>query len=748
MAQLNYNGIDFGHLYTTSLDQAPEMDQSQSDEMYTVVDLRTTAIITGFIPAPLTVPPAKQGETTAAAVADRIKEALTLPRRPLTYTVSGVKLIDLPTGQDDRTGPIPYGVTVAAVQEGAFVINWGVKLRLNACKDRPPGFLPLVLSNRWTETATINDRWLTTVSRRGKVVFGARANVNPDDYRNVVTPDIRTGFERKTAEYALAENGLEVMYQFVDAQKPVMTPWPAVKASGRQSETAAYPGVVRFGQLDIRLEGAPGTPKTELLDAALRIALSRALAGGLVKQGNGGYLVGGAVAEDLFENAVELSMRWQVQPGKGRDQPVQPGFFAGVFGGLLGGALQLAAGPQQDPNGAPAAQPPAPDPQQPGGFWDGVGRGLLGVPGRILAAGAQGVAQALVLDQANALANPGGGPGVPGGQLNNNQQEQAGVTTGTAAWLGLPLPGSGDPSVRGLAPPYRGSAEGLRLVAALLKDPCLTQAVNPNNDNPPGDDVPKVRELTSPRVAVFPTLPPFNPSPATLYDDPSEGPYDHYEITLHYDWGEGTDLLESTGQDKGPGTLSPDGTTIIYPNATPKPHPQVTLHNPTLALVVEVTAKRTGGPAVLPNPRKTDGNAVFVGGSVSPGMIQVAADGLTPVHTVTASFRYKFKRPDLVDLVAPVPPFLAKSAAAEASLTAALVSGQMLFIAPPAQSPSDAINIFTGANVTDVSTLGTISPAGGGGAPSPAPRLAAAAGAGPNQPSAGATGPQPGRPFP
>jgi hypothetical protein len=727
MSTVSYNGQLLGFILTTELSEEPQTDPSGSDQMYNLIRLRVTSLLTGYISGPTYVPPAKATEGSAAAVCARLQHELSLVRRPLTFSENGVNLIELPDGRDEVNGPTPFGVTVISISPGSYLINWGVELRLSTCvnrsKNAPP---PLVLSNRWNETATIDDKWLTTYRRVGKIVFSGRAGVNPDDYRQLVTPPLRVAFRRETAEYAMTPDGLSIAYLFVDKELMVVPPFPAVKASGRQSMTAVLPGAVRYGQLDLRLEGPAGVEKKDLYDAALRIGLSRALAGGLKKQAGGNFIVGGGVVEDLFDNAVELSMRWLVQPKDEKVVPPQPGILAAFLGGIVGGVLLNFGGNNKAQN-PPAPDVAKPDPPDRPGVFEGA---VLGLGAGVIGRGLGAIADALGLDpndpeqwfmkavpgKGGAANLPpwlvpgvlGGGPAVAAGAAGQPADAQLDVPTATGLtvpvtdWLGLDMPGVSDQ--RGIAPPLRGTADSLRLVATVLKDPCLQELVEPQND--PGNDTPLIIDLKAvPNIFGVPAIPPLPSLTDTGYDDDTDGAYEHFTLTAYYTWDEGVHLQKSTAGKGGfKSILNEDGTAAEGPIGyeTPDPHPAVRMYNPTLSLRVEITAKRVGGQPVLPDPRSSDGNAVFMGGTAAIGGVDLAADGVSPVFTLSAIWNYKFLKPNLANTLAPLPPFMSKKRKVEAKLAAALAAKSIVFYLPEAASPEAATNIFTGAGVETV----------------------------------------------
>lgn len=415
-----YNGVDLSNFCLTETHETTaEKDPSRTDTTLYRTHIRVTSII-----APGSYP-AVAGEQPGAT-ADRITALLCAPRRSFVYTNPGFTLT-VP-GVDDANGPEPDepAFSIKTITPGSFLVTWGVSVRLRRCTGADArGFLSL----KWSDAASYATDGTCTRRRTGLLIT-SRQFRSPDELRGVVTPAVPAGFRRRTSDYERSEDGLRLKFNFVDEQLHKPLPWPAIKITGHQVETAPELGGLRRGELSIRLHGTPGTDPVLLFGAGMAIGLGRVYASRpLVSEKSKKILIGSAVRESLgdSETVVDLSFQWMISPQSKRVKGVssQAGAAAnGATNGVIGGTP----------------------------FGQGFQGGLLG-----------------------------GGLGSGGGNtIQNDQQTPEGRPQAAVpqfgGWLGLPFPGA-DPNV-GIAPPTRGveAAASLKLYAAALMDPCGASA--------------------------------------------------------------------------------------------------------------------------------------------------------------------------------------------------------------------------------------------------------------------------------
>lgn len=397
MSQIIYNGVDLGYAFTERVSQVPEYDPSGVDQLFTLFTISAQSIL---YPGVGSVNP---GEDPAAAMV-RLRHMLAQPRQDFRYRVNGVDVINS-AGRDDANGP-ETTCDYTQLNAGSFLVNFTCKVRLTDCANAAGRSY---LSLKWSDTLTYDPQWIATRRRTGTLILSARRTTDPDSYRPVVTPDVPSGFRREAAEYTLSEDGRIVRFSFTDKEMMTSPPFPAVRMKGVQVEAAAPPGSISQGQVRLRLDGAKGTNKRDLLNAAVFAATDRVHAAGFYRTPGGRIFKGWSVSEGLGDDEcwVEVAVNWRVKPEPGRvtNAGAAKAFTAGAVAGLL---------------------------------LPGLGGQLFG-----------GTAA----------------PPVP----NAKGQNLAGLSTGVP-WVGKTLPNS-DPD-RAISPPTYGTADALRLAFAALNDPC------------------------------------------------------------------------------------------------------------------------------------------------------------------------------------------------------------------------------------------------------------------------------------
>ena len=444
------------------------------------------------------------------------------------------------------------------------------------------------------------------------------------------------------------EAGTVVRFTFTDKELHSPPPEPAVRMKGRMVESVPMPGAVRMGTFTLRLDGPKGVSKADMLSRAIAIGMARVFAAGIDSK-DGRVIMGGSIGESLDDdaNTVELSLQWKMAATAGRS------------GGKLTAELR---------GGARAAV--------------GIGIGLLfGPVGGSYFGGVRGPE--------------------PSPQPNAQGRDKAAIPV-TAQWVGLPL--AGTDSARGVAPPLFGTAEYVRLVAAALGDPCGAEAdFHEGELRAGGPGEPEFLRPGGPAAGgtVVGTSPAGGTASATvvsglepddadgLYADlaaagaagagaaaPGVGFYEHYTLTSTYRHDSGAVALPSTR----PG----------------EPKAVVRLHNPSMDLVVEFSAARVGGPPAVPDPTEAGPDVVYRRGSVSAGHIELAADGVTPVYTVSGLYEFEVLDPCAVSITAPVPPYLDGQIGGEARIAVGVAGAGLLF-GPGAAG--GRVNIFCGVGI-------------------------------------------------
>jgi hypothetical protein len=483
---LYYNGINLSYVLTERVEQESTRDPSGTDQLYTTFRITVRAVV-----SPNT-DPASGAESPGATMA-RVRHMLLQPRQTLTYqTPDGVSMVSAGPGNDAANGPFPLHCSISQVTQGSFLVDYAVECRLTDCAaadDRD------YLSLRWTESVSIDEQWRTVKTRSGVMIV--KTGIDADALRLKITPGVPQGFRRESARYELSDNNLQIRFTFVDREMMRPPPAPAIRCRGRQVEStpAWHGGGLRHGEITLQLEGPKGVNPRELLNAGIRIVMSRVNATRAVRSNKSGIaLVQTSFAESLDDdqNRVEIQARWKMAPepqrqaGKGQSD------------------AQMQTLPET--------------------YLDATGNGNLPVF-----------------------------PPPPPPQPNAQGRETAALPIGIASWMGAKLPGS-DPH-RAIGGLTRGTAPDIRLIAAALNDPCgQTATISQIESNvwagiSSDGAVVQVVDTAGPGYGP-PGYPGYSDDQAALYaaNEPTPGVWDVYQLTAIYKDSGGNAVCPSTKQ--------------------------------------------------------------------------------------------------------------------------------------------------------------------------------------------------------
>ena len=291
---VTYNGVKFHNVTTRQWSHETVFDESGTDAMFVRVRFKVEGILhtqgaTGSGSAPSGIwAPAWIGLVNGSSVtipADlsqgyaSIRDRLWQQRKKLTVTMGGKTMLDVdPCTSETRlrdvnNGPKTHNFEIAHVCGSQVLkVTFDVEAALCPC---PPDTacatkVPDVLSNRWSVSETIDDAWFTHRTIHGRLRL-SRPNVTADAYRQMVLPVLEEGFRRRSFEWTQNATGLEVDYTLTDQQIVESAPYPALKMSGTHTEST-QDGLTYVSAVQIRMEGAPGSSKPEMLAQAVRVA--------------------------------------------------------------------------------------------------------------------------------------------------------------------------------------------------------------------------------------------------------------------------------------------------------------------------------------------------------------------------------------------------------------------------------------------------------------------------------------------
>lgn len=480
---LYYNGISFTDVRTATHVMGPVKDPSGSDQLYTRITLKAHTLLNiDLIPAI-----AADAGGDAGTILARVRHYLTQPRCPMYYDLQTVvatqvnfnnsagAIISLPDGRDDAGGPWPDtdAISVAYTTPNTLEIYWACTVHLKDCDTSLVGVdfnsSQIPISVRWEDSISWDETWKATYQRSGTCIISSKQRRTMDWFRRYnLNMVVCAGFRRTQAKYLVSKDGLRCDFNFTDVQIRFAPPYPAVKMTITQSETAPTQGGMKKGAVAVDMTGVQSANVVDLSNWALLIMKARVWASNpIMFQG----IVPGVMNLETTETQDDVHVRatcsYKINPSNQRQTGVIS--TAKKWGGYVGQALVLG------PAGAllnRAIRPPQPTQQ-----------------------GVTPVGQAPW---------PWVGYGTSPASTNN--------TIGFAEWAN-PYASIAGPN-QGI-----GMAEAVNLFAALLADPCgrgLAPVPDPF-DTPPVIPIPSSTATSSPT----PTTPdPASSSPGEMNQQP------------------------------------------------------------------------------------------------------------------------------------------------------------------------------------------------------------------------------------
>ena len=302
---VTYNGVVMHNVYTREWSEELQYDESHTDAMFHIFKLKFEGILYAVNSDP-TVPTYTQ-PTQAASGLDMpanyqaVSLALQHPRGQLVVAVSDNEgnqsiLLQCDPAPGDMTvagantawnmanmhrdvnnGPKPTAFRVLQIIGNKCLrVAFEVECAKLKCSNTylfngsPVGFMPAVLSNRWTVQEAMDENHFTTRTISGKLRLSTAVPAPQVYSKSLTSPYLELGFRRNSIEYSVAKNGLECEYRIVDRQVHSSAPWPATKMDVRHSQSSGD-GLNMRSEVHVELEGPPWASKKLLIARALQI---------------------------------------------------------------------------------------------------------------------------------------------------------------------------------------------------------------------------------------------------------------------------------------------------------------------------------------------------------------------------------------------------------------------------------------------------------------------------------------------
>lgn len=188
---------------------------------------------------------------------------------------------------DCENGPKPKKVTVTKIIGGRSLrVEFEIEICLRICDPDFVDSVPTVfggvqlssnrvLSNRWSLEESKDESWVTTRSLQGTLRV-AHSDFWPHAMRSLCIPPLLRGYQRVRQSFVSDPTDLILKYRIDDRQAHASPPPPAVSWSGHHSESATGPnGMIKMGEVTVRLTGQPGVDKSQLIGAAGKLIVKR-----------------------------------------------------------------------------------------------------------------------------------------------------------------------------------------------------------------------------------------------------------------------------------------------------------------------------------------------------------------------------------------------------------------------------------------------------------------------------------------
>ena len=302
-----YNDLSILYCKTVQFVMEEEYDPAGVDGIRNKYTVR----VRGFL---YTAQTGEFATSNTGAVLAAVKAKLEAPRRPFTYSFGTNNIISVPSGLDAKLGPKPLPAVVTEVTSGLFAVECGVEVYTancdSTCDRRDP-----VVSLRWGQTESFDQNWFARLRTKGKLIVRSDLRQCADNFRPLATPPLLPDYQRLSATYALSPDGLELDFEFDDAEFDRLPPFPATKASGNYTVEVVKPGYNRFGTATVALEGPKGSSRDLLMMRAYNMCYSILTADRLFNAERKGVAIwSGTFTQDLFVPKVSARITARMSP--------------------------------------------------------------------------------------------------------------------------------------------------------------------------------------------------------------------------------------------------------------------------------------------------------------------------------------------------------------------------------------------------------------------------------------------------
>jgi hypothetical protein len=314
---LSYGVITLEDILTKTFSQKPVFTEDGVTYLHDLYEIHVHALLNTTLSPSL-------GDEPPAAIYSRIKGCLSKPRQQLIYSENDVEIIRSPADGvvvDAQTGPEPISFNIVQVSPTTYLVEFAVKTWLSCPGDCNGDMTTPILSNRWTESQTIDETHSSKIVRKGRMVFRGDLlsqlpgiAVSADFYRSVILARCpRRPRMTRTSEYTIQSDGLIIEYQITDTEVYAVPLRPAVKFE-EEYRVATHAGAVFTESVTVKVWGDNQTAKQDLYLVAAKIVSFRLTQFGffVAKAGAGKAIKDGYFLEKGHQNYVEFHVELMV----------------------------------------------------------------------------------------------------------------------------------------------------------------------------------------------------------------------------------------------------------------------------------------------------------------------------------------------------------------------------------------------------------------------------------------------------
>lgn len=342
MSLIQYNGITLPNAYITDFRQDALREESDTDWFITKFDISVQCLINGNYTDILASD--LNGVTrNPADIMRTVYSRLMMHRQQLSVKFNGQELIPQRAGVtgfvDAANGPKPQHCSIMQLNNTTFMVQYRIIAHYwenNKINEESPVVENQegnpVLYNRWVDEVELDEKQYSKRTRSG--VFAIRSDnafgFIADQLRSqMAVVGVPKGFLRERSHYTVSPDGLSMRYTLTDKEQFKMPPPPAFKAQGVYRESTTKTGAVRYGEVQVRLEGSKLTQQHVLAQVAVAVGMKKLR--GTARQAGGALIpINESIAllelatiqHDLYENAVEFQARAMLQPKRQRTNGV------------------------------------------------------------------------------------------------------------------------------------------------------------------------------------------------------------------------------------------------------------------------------------------------------------------------------------------------------------------------------------------------------------------------------------------